>query len=72
MVNRIKDECSLSQHNCRYIFKVPYPSEIGYKSLQRNYTSDKAELIEIREPLKLEDILVTNYNYSILNEKRNI
>lgn len=70
MLYRIKDECSLSQHNCRYIFRVPYPSEIGYKSLQRNYISDKAELIEIREPLKLQDILVVNNNYTILNEKR--
>lgn len=71
MLYKIKDECSLQQHNCRYIFRVPYVSDIGFTSLHREYRCDKAELIEVREPLKLKDILVTNYNYEVLNEKRN-
>lgn len=71
MLYKIKEECLVSQYNCKYIFKVPYRSEIGSKSLQRNFISDCAELIEIRQPLKLKDILVTNYKYEILNEKRN-
>ena len=71
MLYKIYDECSLKQHNCQYIFRVPYPSDIGWASLHRNYRSDKAELIETREPLKLEDILVTNHNYRTINEKRN-
>jgi len=40
-------------------------------SFHRDFKSDKAELITIREPLKFENILVTNYKYDILNEKRN-
>ena len=69
MLYKIKEECLISQHNCKYIFKVPYKSDIGVRSLQRNFISDCAELIEIRQPLKLKDILVTNYKYEILNEK---
>ena len=71
MLYKIKEECLISQHNCKYIFKVPYKSDIGIRSLQRNFISDCAELIETRQPLKLKDILVTNYKYQILNEKGN-
>lgn len=71
MLYKIKDECSLREHNCKYIFKVPYKSDIGMKSLQRNFRSKEAELIEVREPLKFEDILVTNHKYEVLNEKGN-
>lgn len=66
MLYKIKDECSIAQYSCRYIFRVPYVSDIGLHSLQRNFRSDKAELIETREPLKLRDILVNNYNYEVL------
>ena len=71
MLYKIKDECSLIQHSSRYIFRVPYPSDLGMHMLQKNYRTDRAELIEIRNPLKFEDILVTNHNYEVLNEKRN-
>jgi len=39
--------------------------------LYKAYHTDRAELIEIRNPLKFEDILVTNHKYDVLNEKRN-
>lgn len=71
MLYKIREECSLRQHSSRYIFRVPYPSDIGMQMLYRSYRSDKAELIEIRNPLKFEDVLVTNHNYDVLNEKRN-
>ena len=71
MLYKIKEECLVSQYSCKYIFKVPYRSEIGSKSLQRNFVSDCAELIETRQPLKLKDILVTNYKYEKKKKKRN-
>lgn len=71
MLFKIKEECLIQQCSSKYIFRVPYRSDIGFKSLQRNFVSDCAELIQIRQPLKLEDILVTNYKYEILNEKGN-
>jgi len=37
----------------------------------KEYRSSEAELIEIREPLKFEDILVTTHKYNVLNEKGN-
>ena len=71
MLYKIKDECSIRQFSNRYIFRIPYPSDVGMTFFYRDFKSDKAELIAIREPLKFEDILVTNYKYDILNEKRN-
>jgi len=37
----------------------------------KDYRTNKAELIEIRNPLKFEDVLITNHKYDVLNEKRN-
>lgn len=71
MLYKIREECEIRQHNCRYIFKVPYKSDIGMTSLQKNFRNGEAELIQIREPLKFEDILVTTHKYQVLNEKGN-
>lgn len=71
MLYKIKDECSLKEHNCRYIFRVPYTSDLGMTIFYRDYRTNKAELIEVRNPLKFEDILVTTHKYDVLNEKRN-
>ena len=68
---KIYDECYIKQFNCRYIFKVPYKSDLGMTLFYKEYRSSEAELIEIREPLKFEDILVTTHKYNVLNEKGN-
>lgn len=63
---KIKGECKLKNHSCRYIFRVPYSILLGDILFIRDFKSDKAELIEIREPMKFEDILTTNNKYDIL------
>lgn len=68
---KIYDECYIKEFNNRYIFRVPYKSELGMTLFYKEYRSSEAELIEIREPLKFEDILVTTHKYNVLNEKRN-
>lgn len=67
MLYKIYDECYLKQHTCRYIFRVPYKSDIGYQMLLKDYKTDKAELIIERNPLKFEDVLITKYKYQTLN-----
>lgn len=66
MLYKIRGECELRQFNCRYIFRVSYNIDVGYTLLKRNYKTDKAELIEIREPMKFKDILTSNNKYGIL------
>lgn len=63
---KIKGECQLSQHTCRYIFRVPYSLDLGYTMLKRDYKTDKAELIQIRRPMTFEDVLTYNNDYGIL------
>ena len=53
-------------NNCRYIFRVSYNIDVGYTLLKRDYKTDQAELIEIRDRLKFKDILTSNNKYGIL------
>lgn len=63
---KIQGECELRNHSKRYIFRVPYNISLGDTLFIRDFKSDKAELIQIREPMKFEDILTTNNKYNIL------
>ena len=62
MLYKIRGECELKQHNCKYIFRIPYGIDIGY-TLLKDLKTDKAELILTREPMKFKDILTTNNKY---------
>ena len=63
---KIKGECELRNHSSKYIFRVPYHTAIGDTIYVKDFKSDKAELIEVRNPMKLQDILTTHNKYGIL------
>ena len=63
---KIKGECELRNHSKKYIFRVPYTVCLGDTIFIRDFISDKAELIQERDPMKFEDILTTNNKYGIL------
>ena len=63
MLYKIRGECELKNSSNKYVFRVPYNIDVGYTLLKRDFVTDKAELIEIREPMKFEDILTTNNKY---------
>lgn len=63
---QILDECKISEHEKKYIFKVQMTSTIKLKWYSEELTTDKAELIIQRDPLKFEDILVYNNNYEFI------
>lgn len=63
---KIFDECSISEHGLKYIFKLQYPIDIGYRFYKKELITDSAELIVTRDPLKFKDILVSNNHYEIL------
>lgn len=65
---KIYDECVVKQWGCKYIFKIPFPFEFGYCTYKKEYITDKAELIEIREVPKFKDILISNNNYNVLKK----
>lgn len=63
---KILDECKLRYSNRKYIYRVPFISELGYSFYKENYNTGEAELIETRDVQKFKDILVTNYDYETL------
>lgn len=63
---QILDECKINEHYKRYIFRIPYISQLKIKQFTQNLISDKAELIITRNPLKFKDILVYDNEYEFL------
>lgn len=63
---KIYDECNISESNRVAIFKLPMPTDLGISLYKEELTTDKAELILVRQPLKFQDILLSNYNYQFI------
>lgn len=63
---KLLDECKIRESGKKYIFKISYISDIGFRYFIRELKTDKAELIIEREPLKFKDILISENNYDIL------
>lgn len=60
---RIKDECSIREHSCKYVFRIKSQYDLGFLKYYKEVTLKNPELLEIRNPLKFKDILVTNNKY---------
>lgn len=63
---QILDECKINEHYKRYIFRIPYLTQVKTKQYIQELVTDKAELIITRDPLKFKDILVTENEYEVL------
>lgn len=66
MLYRILDECSISNTGKTHIYRIPYISELKYKFYKPQFTTDKAELILVRNPLKFTDVLTFYNDYEVL------
>lgn len=62
---KLRDECSLRRYERKYLFRIYYGINFGFSMYKPDFTTDKAELIEIRKPLKFKDILITNNKFDI-------
>lgn len=65
MLFKYKDECRLRFDCATHIFRVKLLTYLGERKYMRNFITDQAELIEVKERNKLHDILKTNYDYGI-------
>jgi len=45
------------------------PLDLGFTTYKEELTTDKAELVLVREPLKLEDILLSVYDYEFITDE---
>lgn len=65
---KIYDECFIREHNNIAIFRIEATLERGFTKYYETLTTNSAKLLLVREPLKFKDILLTNYNYQLLND----
>lgn len=63
---QILDECKINEHYKRYIFRIPYTTQVKTKQYIQELITDKAELIITRDPMKFKDILVNENKYEFL------
>ena len=66
---KIYDECNISESGKVAVFKIPMPLDLGFTTYKETLTTDKAELVLVREPLKLEDILLSVYDYEFITDE---
>lgn len=63
---KIYDECNISESNRVAIFRIPIGIDFGLTLYKEELTTDSAELVQVRTPLKFKDILLSNYNYQFI------
>ena len=63
---KLLDECKIVESGKKYIFEIPYISNLGFKFYKDILVTDEATLIIQREPLKFKDILVDDNEYEFL------
>lgn len=63
---QILNECEISESEKKYIFQIPYMTQLKYKFYISELITDKAELIITRDPLKFKDILVYENEYDFI------
>lgn len=69
-LKKIKDECILTDYGSVALFRIPYVEDFGFSAFKRILKTDKAELIEITNPLKMKDILTSNRTYELIKNKK--
>lgn len=66
MLYQILDECKINEYSKQYIFRISYIHPIKYKFFIQELSTNKAELIISRNPLKFKDILINNNDYQFI------
>lgn len=64
---KLKEECLVANSSFKHFYRMPYPMVNGYSFFKEKLDAALGvEHILDREPLKLKDILTTNYNYELI------
>lgn len=66
---KIYDECNITESGKMAIFKIPMSIDLGFDYYKEKMITDKAELVLVRPPLKLEDILLSVYDYEFITDE---
>lgn len=68
LLYKIYDECNISESGKVAIFKIPYTLDMGFSFFKDELITEKAECILERNPLKLDDILLSVYDYEYVTD----
>lgn len=68
LLYKIYDECNINESGKVAIFRIPLTLDVGFTSYKEILETNKAECILVREPLKLEDILLSVYDYEYISD----
>lgn len=64
---KIYDDCNISESGAVALFKIPFIDGTKMTMYKNEMITDKAEFLFERNPLKLQDILLSNYKFQYLN-----
>lgn len=67
MLYKIQDECRIVESAKVAIFRVKAAYDKGYSQFIIDYKTGDSELIELREPLKFSDMLVSNFQFKSIH-----
>lgn len=70
ILRKIYDECIIEDVQGVAIFRIPMLSDIGFDKFYEVLTTDKAELVIEKPTTKMTDILTSNREYQIINNKK--
>ena len=65
---KIYDECNIREHSKVALFRVPQTIGDTFTKYKPDFISNSAELIQVREPLKFKDVLLSNYDYQFISD----
>lgn len=66
---KIYDECNIAESSKVALFRIPYSLDMGFTIFKEEMITDKAEFLFVREPLKFNDILLSNYDYQFISDE---
>ena len=65
---KLLEECKIKEHSNPYIFRLSEDKTAWFQKFYYELKTDKAELIIQRDPLKMQDILVSNNKYKYIQQ----
>lgn len=66
LLYKLLDECKIKEHQREYIFRLSESKTAWFQKFYKEIKTDKAELIIQRDPLKMQDILVSKNKFKYL------
>lgn len=70
ILRKIKDECTIIEYGNVALFRIPFIEDLGFSIFKKSLVTDKAELIEVTNPIKMRDILTSNRTYELIKNKK--